>query len=232
MILFYDAQCWKTLCVNLCEIYDWINSVPDCFFQGFLLHMIPIALVYLKSIVWGIIMVLVESTIAWISNESPFCSLCRDKDTSEPPTPETQVPFFSFYVRESEMVCAPLGCRGQARSSWGLLVEIRFVLALVAKGLMPDTCLCSLCILTTAFLMTAALCTFLPPARLRTRAADLLGSRLPKYWGDYNIKYRGYWGRKVLKETLWCWWQLLGHKWWAVLDVLLVCWRKEAGFFS
>ena len=29
----------KGLCVNSCEIYDWINSVPACFFDTFLLYL-------------------------------------------------------------------------------------------------------------------------------------------------------------------------------------------------
>jgi len=58
-------------------------------------------------------------------------------------------PFLSFKVRHSEMVCVPLGYREQARSSGGLLIGLRFGLTPVAKGLMPDTCLCSLCVLMT-----------------------------------------------------------------------------------
>jgi hypothetical protein len=37
MNVFHEAQCVKRMCVNLCEIYDWINSVPACIPGAFLL---------------------------------------------------------------------------------------------------------------------------------------------------------------------------------------------------
>ena len=36
--------------MSLCEVYDWINSVPACFFQDFLLYIILLPLFCLN--VW------------------------------------------------------------------------------------------------------------------------------------------------------------------------------------